>query len=314
MECFSILKRVLTFRKNYILILIGFSIGFAVFLFNFQYVLFKLRYDRFYSNHPHVYRVRSDKYENGQHIKKGVGTPDALAIQARIEIPEIQEVVRIGFEETLVIHEDVKYTNQKTFWVDPNFFNVFNIPIIYGDTISPLNEPNTIAISQSKSKVFFKGENPIGKTIYINENLPFLITAVFEDIPLNSHIKYDFLLSYPTIINYNWGSEQGEWIYEWVHTYVLLRPNAKTSQVEQKLKSIAEDNMGFLKEKSQTVKFTLQPVTKLHFEQNLIGETEPKIDTNCSTNASFAFPFWLHIYLWKTNKVHEQSGYWHGTG
>ena len=277
-EYLAVLKRVFTFRKNNIFILVGFSIGFAAFLFTFQYVLFELRYDRFYSNFPHVYRLRFDKYENGQHIKKGVGTPDALAVQAKNEVPEIKEIVRIGFEETLVVHEEEKYTNQKTFWVDPNFFTLFNIPILYGDTISPLNEPNTIAISRSKSEAFFKSENPIGKTIYINENLPFLITAVFEDIPINSHIKYDFLLSFPTIVNYNWGSEQGEWIYEWVHTYVLLRPDANIAQVEQKLQSIADHNMGFLKEKNQKMKFTLQPVTKLHFEQNLIGETEPKID------------------------------------
>ena len=124
------------------------------------------------------------------------------------DIAEVESFARVLKEECMLHYKetDIKFNRQFTYWADKTFLTMFGLEFLAKGDTSSLDRPNNCILSASTAERFFgkdwqKNNSPIGKTIHLNESLPFLIQGVYKDLPSNSHMEVDFIVSYATLIS-----------------------------------------------------------------------------------------------------------------
>lgn len=211
------------------------GIGLGCFIFIFLYIQGELSYDKFHSEADKIHRVVIDFVDsNGSRIPDATTHP-ALSPSLQTNMPEVAHTTRIfpTWGRAFLMGPDAenKFYEEKVYRVDSSFFDVFDFPLVMGDKSTALSDKNNIVISVTSAQKYFGAENPIGQsiTIYGNEAQEFIVSAVCQDVPFNSHMDFDFLvpLSFSGIDN-NWG-----W-YNF-YTYVKLDENASSLDFQSKL-------------------------------------------------------------------------------
>ena len=185
----------------------GLSIGMAACLLILQYVSFELSYDQFNKNAYDIYRVYNDRYQNGKLVQHGTITYSAVSKAMQDDFPEVINHTRVEPENSVIItYNDKKIGEQEGFAVDNSFLNMFSYPLVAGNPVSALQEPNTVVLSETLARKVFditdnNFQSVIGKAIVLErDSLPYKITAICKDVPENSHLHFDFLMSYITLI------------------------------------------------------------------------------------------------------------------
>src|SRR6476660_6925371 len=191
----------------------GLSIGMAACLLILQYVSFELSFDQFNKNAPDIYRVYNDRYQNGKLIQHGTITYSAIGKAMQTDFPEVinhTRVVPLG--ASIMIYDGKKIGEQDLLAADDAFLSTFDYPLLVGDRVSALKEPNSVILSERLARKIFEVKNDnfqsvLGKAVVIErDSLPYKITGVLQNPPENSHLQFDFLLSYVTLYKgkYRW--------------------------------------------------------------------------------------------------------------
>ncbi|MEO6584087.1 MAG: FtsX-like permease family protein, partial [Ferruginibacter sp.] len=220
-----------------------------------------------------IYRVVKDFVnEDGSKLPDAT-TPPALSVAMQKDIPEIESTVRIFSNwgrKYLIKYGDKIFYEEGVYRADSSIFNVFNFPFIKGNAASAFKQIKSIVFTESVAKKYFGNEDPIGKTIDIDEMGPREVTGVIKDVPENSHFKFDFLISTRTIgggnIDQNWG------FYNF-YTYIKLKPNTNIASVEPKIIALFKKNQP----DNKNVYYT-QALTDIHLRSNLKWELKPNSD------------------------------------
>jgi putative ABC transport system permease protein len=140
-----------------------------------------------------------------------------------------------------VSYNNIRFREENLYFADAAFLTMFSLQMKNGDNSAALTSPNTIVLSQSAARKYFGAEDPVGKTINLNNRhftQDLSVTAVFADLPANSHIKIDFLVSLPTLISASW-QRKVKWLGQYRPLYVsfaghprptlkLFKPNFRT--------------------------------------------------------------------------------------
>ena len=166
-------------------------------------------------------------------------------------------------------------------YADSSFFKMFSFPFVNGDRNTCLTKPNSAVITKSFAKKVFKDEEPIGKNIVMsdddfNEEIC-EITAVVEDVPPNSHLKFDILLSYSNLFNRGKGSlkRYGQsWKEKDMYTYVRLKEGADPKVLEPRFPGLVDRYNPELLMINQEDKLALQPLPAIHLNSHLSDEAE----------------------------------------
>lgn len=257
---------------------IGLSISIAVFLALSGYVLYHFSFDKFYEDGNRIYRVEYAEYQDELPVLQTSRSHDRAALLMHEYVPQVEAVTRIYHEKAYVFHEDIRIVDQNMLFVDSSFMKVFSINLISG-TPDALTPPKAVVISQSQAKAYFGNEDPLGKTLYFNEGLPFVVTGVFEDIPKTSSIDFDFLVSWSTIYFYGWGDRDGSFDYPSAHTFIKLHPHATDiAAVNAGLARMTKEQITSLEKRRHTGTYSLRPYTELHTAAGLAGEIKPGIN------------------------------------
>jgi putative ABC transport system permease protein len=208
-----------------------------------MYTRHEFSYDKFNNNFEDIYQIN---------IGKEFYTTAPLANLMKESIPEIKSVTRIDYyagggqapffkvDEESGSSKKVKVKN--VVFADNNFFDLFSFKVIYGNPASALNDPYSIVLTRNTSQLLFGTDNSVGKAIhYIGDrsNLPemdMIVTAVIENIPDNSSVKFNAAASFSTLYSIkptgvDLDSDWSNWMY---HTYSLLN-NQNSKIVEDKL-------------------------------------------------------------------------------
>lgn len=253
----------------------GLAIGISVFFLIFQYITFELSYDSFNKNADRIYRVRNDRIYFDKH-DKSAGCPPALAPTLKKEFPEVLESARLRGTDAVFVDVDKKISDnlEKVFFTEPSFLKIFSFPLLKGSAESALEEPYTVIISNSLSQKYFASENPVNKIItLVNEDgkHDYKITGLFEDVPENSHIKFNLLISYKTLIAQN---DRAEYYWGWnaFNTYILLAPDTDPKALEAKFQAMIEKYKNY--GSSYKRQYLLQPIKDIHLYSDLRFETE----------------------------------------
>ncbi|MBS1598849.1 MAG: ABC transporter permease [Bacteroidetes bacterium] len=264
--------------------IVGLAIGMTACLLIVQYIGFELGYDDFHKNGSHIYRIRHQQYSQGNLVQNSPRTYSAVGPALKNEFPEVQEVTRIAKSEGLIIAKQpggsiIAFNEKNLYQVDPSFLRIFSFPMREGSLMA-LNNPNTIVITERAAKKYFPNQDALGKTINLQQqasgtDITATVTGVCENVPVNSHLQFDFLIS--------GDAKSGDWIFPDYYTYVLLSPQTNAKAFEDKLPAFVKKYSIISNETANSsptqgktnlnnILFTLQPLEKIHLYSNLSGE------------------------------------------
>ena len=256
---FKIAFRNILKSKGYSFInIFGLAIGMACTILILFWVRYQLSYDRFYPNAERLYRVTdSEKYAGGDETVF-TQNPPSLAPALLNEYPEIKNVARLRTVKSSVLqYGNKRFTEDNLIFVDPSFLKMFSIPFISGNGGDALNGTSSIVLTKKMAEKYFGDENPVGRTIRINNRYDFIVSGIMKDMPPNSHLKIDFLLPFKAIKNFGYALEGWD---SFAHTtYVLLSKAAKYRAVAKKIANTIKQN-----EADINITLSLQPVPDIH--------------------------------------------------
>ncbi|HZY81318.1 MAG TPA: ABC transporter permease [Cyclobacteriaceae bacterium] len=279
------LRSFLKHRTFTLLNVVGLSLGLVASLLILQYVKYERSFDRHITRADDIYRVEYDFWQNGKLRFECAAAVPAVGAALKTNFPEVERFTRLYPVDGVISYESpenglIAHREEKIEITDSSVFKVFSWKLIKGEADNVLRGPNKAVISQKAAKKYFGTTDPIGKTIKFNADRFFEVSGVFEDVPENSHIKPDFLLSYETIYERNVPvAEQGaetNWGWYDFNTYVLLQPGtdvpalqAKWDEYVYKLRHEAWE------QRNNKQAFVLKPITDIHLYANLLQESEP---------------------------------------
>lgn len=260
------------------------SIGIASCLLIMLFVQDELSYDRYNEKADRIVRVVFRASMNGQKIKEAnVMPPVGQTFQD--DFPEVKQFTRVRTDGPLVTYGDKTFKENNFAYADPNFFQVFTIPLSKGDAKTALAQPNTLVISETSAQKYFGKNNPVGQLLSINGN-PLKITGVMKDIPANSHFHFAMLASMAGVPD----SREPSWMTSGFYTYLVLPKDYNYKKLEAKLPLEVTKYMGpqiqqafgmsmaDFQKKGNDVGLFLQPLTGIHLHSDLTAEIEPGSD------------------------------------
>ncbi|HEX8377110.1 MAG TPA: ABC transporter permease [Pedobacter sp.] len=257
----------------------GLAIGIAACLVILQYVRFEWSYDNYHQNADRIYRIQQNRYNDGKLGSQWAAGSPAIGPSLINDLPEIESFARLQQTGGIVSYNEKEFREDKVFAANESFLSMFSYTVLKGQLKGALAEPFTAVITQGAAKKYFGKENPIGKFISYNETNKFRITAVVADVPVNSHLKFEFLFSFATIVKFNkifdnaW--DEDLWNTDGYYTYLLLKPGTNPEAFEKKIAKLVEYKRGaIMKKRSEGIELKLQPLKTIHLDSNYMLEAE----------------------------------------
>lgn len=215
--------------------IMGLTVGMTACLLIFLYVRFELSYDKFHPKADRIYRMVTDLKTPTETIKNS-GPAWAVGPHLQFDLPEVEAFTRVNYDNLLVRKGDIKFNEDGAIWADSAFFTIFNFPLLKGDARFALSQPFSIVLSETAAKKYFGKEDPMGKTLLITgEGKPATVTGVMKDMPENTLIKSEVVLSLSSITQYWAKGINDEWANYGPYTFVLLKPHANALALQKKL-------------------------------------------------------------------------------
>jgi len=245
----------------------GLAVGIACCLLLFHYVSYEKSYDTFHVKADQIVRLRIDFHDQGKLTMQSATVFPGIAPLLLKEYPEVQNYCRLvdarvawsnlePIQYNLVISNDyrnIKAEENRGYYADPSFLDMFTIPFIRGNRLTALNEVNSMAISEYMANKYFGSEDPVGRRLTIKEGgntFSYAVTGVFKNYPENSHLGFDYLISYKTfdhLIHFlGKGKEQDpETTFGWYdfYDYLQLRPGTDWKKLDAKLVAFCDRHM-----------------------------------------------------------------------
>jgi len=249
----------------------GLAVGMACCLFILFYVLYEFSYDTFHEDADRIYRVAMEFRAKDQPVKYGAVTPPPVAPAILENFAEVEYAVRITQGSGIVKHGEKQFFEDRIYYADQSFFNIFTFPLIKGDSGTVLKEPYTAVLTDSTAEKYFGSEDPVGKTISINYERDYKITGVIEDVPPNSHFNFDLLFSFVPIEESFQNASIGKlWFSHSYYTYIkTISENLSPAFIEGMYNLSANIIGDFEKKVGFEQRFFLQPLKDIYLTSNL---------------------------------------------
>jgi len=275
-------RNLLTNKVSSFINIFSLAIGMASCLLILQFVVFELSYDKFHSKAENIYRIQYNGYQNGKITFECAAAVPAVGPSMKENLPEVINFTRLFPISGIVTYESpdrglISFREEKMQITDPVVFKIFDFGLIKGDTATALAGPNKAVISENAAKKYFGEEDPINKMIRFDGGWEFMITGVFEDVPQNSHIKFDLLLSYETLNNATENESETAWGWYDFNTYVLVEENTNIDDLQKKWdKYLYDIRHEEWESRNGKQDFLFQPLLDIHLYSNLLQESEPQ--------------------------------------
>ncbi|MCG8317952.1 MAG: ABC transporter permease [Cytophagales bacterium] len=279
---FKVSRRVLLKNKLFSLInIVGLAIGITAYVLIIQYVKFEFSYDQHHPRVDDLYRVTLTTNLGEKGFITSATNHPAVAPAMKADFPEVENYTRL-FEQsiwgTFVLSStdnsgEVMKLNAKDEHVliaDNSVLSLFAVSLLQGNPETALKDPQSIVLSASFADRFFGGEDPMGKTISINNKFPLKVTGIFEDLPQNTHIHFDILVPL-SFMDEDW--LRNMWKWPEFYNYIRLKPGTNPGTLEAKFPAFIKKYLGeLMSEHGFEAKFELQPVKDIHLKSHLHKE------------------------------------------
>ena len=269
----------------------GLAVGLACCAVIILYVVNELTYDTFHRDRDRIFRVNAYQVNEVGEFYMAT-TPGPLGPMLKDTFPQVEEATRVvppyeNPDSVLVVRKDRRFFETRVFFVDNAAFRIFHMPFLKGNPEHALTRPHTVVLTESASKKYFDEESPIGEILQIEvdydigiervELQDYEVTGVINDAPMNTHFKYDMLLSMPTFL-----ANRQDFDTEWVnphtkYTYIKLQPDTDPSSFKEKMVLASQEVTRQFEERygrSLKVNFDLQPINRIHMSSYVRREME----------------------------------------
>ncbi len=254
---FIIAMRNISRQKGiYFINISGLAVGMGCCMLILLWVQDELSYEDFHENAPEIYRVLEKMQEKW--VPRS-GFP--LAELIKNEIPEVNGVTRY-LKRDYVVEYGTESEILSAALVDPGFFEIFTFPLVEGGADALFEDINSVIISKRFSERFFRGEDPVGKVITVNKNTDVVVKGIMENVPENSHLKFEYIMSirlYPGLFG-----TSDNYLDTWAHdsiTYLLLNENVSINSIAGKISTITLRNDELAKNRGIPL---LQPISQIN--------------------------------------------------
>jgi putative ABC transport system permease protein len=257
--------RNITRHKGYSFINItGLALGMACCIVIATYLRFELSFDSFHNNGNRIFRLVERQFFEGQD-EKNLGQSTPWMGETLVEYPEVSMAVNFVNMGTIwTKHKDEMVEIPRALIADPDVFKVFSFKLLRGDPQTALLEPNTVVITENTARRIFKEEDPVGQILQGPDSKIYKISGVAENVPENSHIQFDMLVSIMEM-----RSQPVEWdnYDHYSPTYVLFKKNADPKALESKLSAHTKK---YFRLNADHVSLFLQPLRDIHLRSKHI--------------------------------------------
>jgi putative ABC transport system permease protein len=280
---------------SFILNVISLAIGFTSFLFITLYVINELSYDRFHTNYENIYRLKVVGRMSGGEINQAI-TAAPMAQAMLNDYPEVLRATRVtGMGAWLIRFGDKKFNEDGILFADSTFFSVLDFKLLKGDPKTALTEPRSMVLTEEFSRKYFGDHDPMGQRMSVEEDtILYTVTGVVEDVPDNSHIKFDMLASMST---YPGRSNNQNWVSHNFYTYIVVGEGIEKSVLEEKFQGMIIKYVGpqlqqFLgltiddfRKAGNDFKYVLEPLKDIHLK----GATQYTLEPPGSPSTVYIF-------------------------
>ena len=215
----------------------GLAIGMSGALLISLYIYDELSFDKMFKDADRIHRINVD-IKFGGHVNNFAEVSDPVAATLEKDYPQVEMTTRFRNRGSLLIRKSDATVNVKettTTNVDATFFDMFGLDLLYGDSKTALNEPNTLILTKTAAEKHFGLEEAIGQTMLLNNSDTFVVTGIIDDFPMNSlfrnHSVFFTMAGYDDASENNWGSNN-------FPTFVKLVPSANPEDFEKSLESL----------------------------------------------------------------------------
>lgn len=251
---------------------VGLGVGIACCILILLYVGHEFSYDRFHEHGSDIYRVQMDRYQGNEKIFSSAVTFPMVGPTLYEEVPEVIGYARLLPTGGVVQYDVLQFREDNLFFADSTFLTLLSYPLLRGDPKTALTEPNTAVVSASAARRYFGDADPVGKLLRVNGNAEYTVTGVFEDVPVHTHLDFDLLFSFSTLIN-RAPASQTSWGWYDFYTYLRLTPGADPGVLEAKMTDfMARHKAESYAESAQWETLLLQPLHDIHLYSRLSWE------------------------------------------
>lgn len=261
---------------------IGLAVGLGVALLIVLYVLDETSYDRYNAKADRTYRIEAEIFFNNT-LFNAVIVPKPMALMMKKDYPQVEEMARMNYSGDILVKKGNSWIqDHHLVFADSSLFRVFTLPMVAGDPMTALNEPNSIVIDESAARRYFNSTDVVGKTLELENKNICKITGVIKDMPTQSHFHLSFIRS----MRDSWHGDDNEWLSNNWYSYIVARPGESREQLQQRLDALVENYVGKelldmlhtstkdLSRQGNYFKYHLMPLTDIHLHSNRSYEQE----------------------------------------
>jgi len=255
--------RNLTRKKSFSFINItGLSIGMAAAILILLWIQHEMSFDRFFKNQDRLYEVWNRFKQDGK-VGCWNNTPKPMAEAIQSDYPEVESTTRVDFVPPSQFSFNDKKISARGNVVDSNFFKVLSFPLIKDNTVTPLDDPYSVVLTESFAKKLFGDDDPIGKIVKIDNRDNFTVTAILKDRPNNTRFEFEFLIPFAYLRLNGW-DDAGNWGNNSTKTFVLLKSSSSLASIEPKIKTLRKK----YDKNDPNIETFLYPVSRNHLYGN----------------------------------------------
>jgi putative ABC transport system permease protein len=245
----------------------GLSAGITCCLLISIYVKHELSYENFHKKGDRITRVIME-YGMGGNTNKGNYTSTYVGPSFKKNFPEVADFVRMAASKKIVKYREKLFVEKRLVYADSNFFKLFDFKLVEGVANAALSGPNKLVLTRGAAKKYFNTEDPIGKTMKVTSaGTDYLVTAVVEDCPENSHIKFDLLASFSSL---GITPEEIYWNANYT-TYFLLKDPSSITTLQEKIPGFMKKEMKDDFTNGDYLTYHLEPLRKIHLYSDFPG-------------------------------------------
>jgi len=268
------LRNVLRTKIFSLINITGLAIGMAGTLMILMYVANELSYENFHKKHKQIYRISVEFGEKGKAMDFAGAMP-ALGPALVEEASDVLNAVRFNRDENAVLqYGQKKFNESNVFFADPSVFDVFTFPLIEGDKGTALKDPFSLVLTERAAKKYFGEQNPLGQSIIYNDKYPLKITGIMKNIPANTHLTCDFLVSFNTLESLGKMSERPWMVFGDTYTYLLIKKQASLENILQGSYELLQRNTN--ESFVSMIHFNLLNLSDIHMKSKSIVDLAPR--------------------------------------
>ncbi|HEV9036828.1 MAG TPA: ABC transporter permease [Puia sp.] len=241
--------------------LVGLAIGMASALLILMWVHNEFSFDSTYPASDRLYQGwNRGKYLHGIQCRNI--TPSPLGPALKTDYPEVERASRLSWDASQLFTIGDKKIDLTGAAADTDFLPMFGFPMLKGDPLTALKDPNNIVLTQKAARALFGDADAMGKTLRLDNKYDYTVTGVMKDLPNNTGFDFEYLLPWKYLVRTN--QDDSDWEHNFIRNYVLVRPHTDIARLNNKIRNIYQQHV-----KGVNVNEAfLYPVSRLHLYSN----------------------------------------------